>query len=129
MRNVRVLTTILVLGLSGLLAACGDEGAADDGAAESEAGSGGAITLEMHDMYFEPDAVEVAAGEPVTFELVNEGDAEHNLVFDGGPESDNVAPGDTVTFDAGAFDEDAVGWCSIPGHREAGMELDVNVVE
>lgn len=110
------------LGLALVLGACNGEEAAEPDAAD---GDGEVITVEVGDMYFEPDTVEVAAGEPITFELLNEGSSEHDLVFGDGRESDTVAPGETVTFAAGEFDRTTLGWCSLPGHRDAGMELEV----
>lgn len=112
-------TVLLTLGLT----AC--DGNGDDGG-DGAVASGTDLTITMGDMYFEPERVEVPAGEEITFELVNEGGAEHDLSFNG-DSSEMVAPGETATFVAGPFDSDTVGWCEVPGHREAGMELEVVV--
>lgn len=138
---------ILVLALAALAlaaTACGDDAPdeIDDSAADeldepadtdadddADAADGDVveIELEMGDMYFEPDTIEVPSGATVEFTLENVGDAEHDLVFENEGESEIAQPGETITFEAGPFDEDTVGWCSVPGHREAGMELDVVV--
>lgn len=108
-----------------LVSGCGSD--SQDGADTSAEGEQGqTIEVTMRDMEYEPETVEVAAGEPVTFELVNEGNSEHDLAFEGGPET-RVAPGETGTLEVDGFEEDTVGWCTIPGHREAGMELQVEV--
>jgi len=54
-----------------LFAACGGD---DDAATPSD---DGVIEITMKDNTFEPDAIEVASGETVTFEFRNEGDVEH----------------------------------------------------
>lgn len=88
------------------------------------------IELEAGDMYFEPDEVEVPAGATVEFTIENVGDSEHDLTFeDPEGQSDPIAPGETGTVEIGPFEEDTVGWCSFPGHREAGQEIDVVVTD
>lgn len=120
MSRVMLLTTLVAL----LLAACSGEATTDEDAGATDDGP---ITVVMDDMFFEPDSIEVPAGETVTVELVNEGSIEHNLVFDESAESDPVPAGETRTMEIGPFDSDTVGWCSVPGHRDAGMELEVTV--
>lgn len=75
-----------------------------------------------------PDSVEVPAGEPVAFNLSNDGDMPHDLTFEDDA-SNLLDPGETETFEMDAFGEDTTGWCSVPGHREDGMELEVIVTE
>ena len=104
-----------------LVAACG--GAASDvGAGATPADEHPAPFVAVDIDYAEaPD--EVAAGE-VTVELVNEGSVQHNVVIE---ELDDTlvveAPGGatetgTVTLPAGTYTY----YCSVPGHRAAGME-------
>jgi plastocyanin len=71
------------------------------------------------------EAPERAPAGDLTIELVNEGALVHNVVFEGVQgdqpvvevEGGATAQGE-VTLDAGT----AVYYCSVPGHREAGME-------
>ncbi len=116
------LSTIAALALAVSLAACGDDG--DDGAAAAD---GGAITIEMGDMYFEPDSITVPAGEVIEVELDNVGASEHDLVLDDGTDTGTVPPGESTTVEIGPFEESTTGWCSVPGHQSSGMELDINV--
>ena len=117
------LSTIAALALALSLAACGDDG---DGEAASAA-DGDAITIEMGDMYFEPDVITVPAGEVVEVELDNVGASEHDLVLEDGTDTGMVPPGESATVEIGPFEESTTGWCSVPGHQSAGMELDINV--
>ncbi len=106
-----------------VLAGCSGEAATSD----NDADTGGPITVVMDDMFYEPDSIEVPVGETVTIELINEGSIEHDLVFDEDAESDRVPAGENRTMEIGPFESDTVGWCSVPGHRDAGMELEVTV--
>lgn len=62
------------------------------------------------------------AGETVTFVFKNEGGVAHNFGGDWG-RTDTIQSGETtrltVTFDEAG---DYVYWCSVSGHRDAGME-------
>ncbi len=52
--------------------------------------------------------------------LVNDGDIEHDIRFEGG-EAIVAAAGEIVEFDFTVPEEGVKFWCSIPGHEEAGM--------
>lgn len=76
---------------------------------------------------FEPDDIEIAAGEDVALVLTST-DLEHDFVIDGVDFHLAADPGDTVR---GALRIDQPGtyaaYCSVAGHREAGMETTVTV--
>jgi len=38
-----------------------------------------------------------------------------------------LARGERATIDFGAVRSDISGWCTVPGHRAAGMTLDIRV--
>lgn len=88
---------------------------------------GEVVVIEMDDMVYRPQRLEVPAGEPVTVRLENHGGIVHDLVFDDGWDSGEVVPGGGITVEIGPFEADTVGWCSVPGHRDAGMELEIVV--
>ena len=105
-----------------------EESDAADGGAEAETADAEAVTVavELGDMYFEPDVIEVPADTPVVFELVNEGGAQHDLAIDGVGESPLVAPGESQVWEVDAIPEgehDAI--CTVPGHEGAGMTATV----
>lgn len=99
-----------------LLAAC--SGGGDDGGGAAADGAS-AVTIASGDLWFEPTAVSVTAGE-VEITLDNrEGAVEHDVVIE---ELDDVevvhaGPGETdtgtVELAAGTY----TFYCSIPGHR------------
>lgn len=119
------------------LAACGDgtgngevAAANDDGTAAIEAGSDGggvnsedSVTLVATEFAYDPSSVTVSAGAPVEVLLDNQGVVEHDVTLEEGEsEVVHVAAGDTgsgtLTLDEGSY----TFYCSVPGHREAGME-------
>ncbi|RBY79664.1 multicopper oxidase domain-containing protein [Blastococcus sp. TF02A-26] len=86
------------------------------------------VRVEAQDMRFTPEVVEVPAGDQLLIELVNTDDTVHDLVLSSGPESGRLAPGETATIDAGVVGGDLDGWCSVVGHRQMGMTLQVRAV-
>ena len=148
MKRIMTLAAVVVL----VAAACGgdddsDEASADDGTRTVE--------IEMVDIAFEPDTLEVEAGETVRFVFTNAGEIAHDAFIgdaaaqagheeemsddhaddhgdDGhGDEAEEalvLEPGDTgeLTY---TFEEAGtleIG-CHQPGHYEAGMTVDVEV--
>jgi plastocyanin len=77
------------------------------------------------DLLFEPDVLDAEAGE-VVLEYTNPSEVPHNVAIEDGSEtvaqSETVTGGDsadaTVELEPGEY----VFFCSIPGHRESGME-------
>lgn len=104
------------------------EAAQGDGGAEGE--GGGTATWVAIDIAYSEAPSELAAGE-VPIELINEGAIEHNVVIEElGDELILEAPGGesdsgSFTFEPGEYTY----YCSIPGHRAAGMEGTMTVTE
>lgn len=141
-----------VLAIAGLtLAACGDD--SDD----TTSGAGArTIEIEMRDIEFSPDKVQVEAGETVRFVFHNVGEVAHDAFIgdspaqddhememrgdDGGMDMDDgggsdvgengitVDPGDTgeLTYTFSEDDELLIG-CHQEGHFEAGMKVMVDM--
>jgi plastocyanin len=99
------------------------EGGEGEGAEGEGAGGGEALTFVAADIEWADAPAEAPAGS-VAMELVNEGAILHNLVIEElGDELVAEAQGGqsatgTVTLEAG----DYTFYCSVPGHRAAGME-------
>jgi uncharacterized cupredoxin-like copper-binding protein len=120
----RRLAALFVLALG--LAACGGDGGSADGEA---AASSSSIEVEAGDLYFEPDALAASAGE-ITVTLDNVGAIEHDFVVEEPGDVDvvgMVAPGEsatgTIELEPGTYTV----YCSVPGHRAAGMEATLDV--
>lgn len=90
--------------------------------ASPAAGGGEDITVIAEDIKFDQEKITIPANTDVKITLENHGMLEHDFVVDeldleigpikGGEEAD-----ETVNADAGEYEF----YCSIPGHKEAGM--------
>lgn len=110
----------VAVGLTALASACGG----DDGDTSLPAVDGPTspqLEVRAGEMAYEPDAVAVEAGE-VDVVLHNEGSMLHDLRIEDEPLVVEATPGETgtgqVELEPGSYQF----FCSISGHREAGME-------
>ena len=98
-----------------------------EGEPEASQGEGGlALTSPPEgDLVFEPETLETEAGE-VTLDYTNPSEVPHNVAIE--VDGETVSQGETVTggasgpasarLEAGEY----IYYCSVPGHREGGME-------
>jgi plastocyanin len=136
--KLAMLFALLALAAFGV-AACGDD---DDEPAEEPAattteettdtgdGTGGGETVEVSadpggDLAYEQDSLTASAG-TVTVSLTNEASVPHDVVIEG-PDgdlgaTDQISGGDTAEVDVELEAGEYTFYCSVPGHREAGME-------
>ena len=63
----------------------------------------------------------------VTFEIKNTGAIAHDLAITGGPKSKLIRPGASGTLTATLKAATVELYCSVPGHKAAGMDLKVKV--
>jgi nitrite reductase (NO-forming) len=85
------------------------------------------VVVVFNDFDYAPQHLEIAAGEPLRLHLRNDGAIVHDLVFEDGWQSGQVRPGDAITVDLAPQTASSVAWCSVPGHRDGGRELEVVV--
>ncbi|MDR5683200.1 MAG: cupredoxin domain-containing protein [Armatimonadota bacterium] len=128
MWNTLFVGTVLAVGAATGLAGCAPRAASPPvgPAAQTQV-----VRLVMRDFGFEPNVVRVKA-DGVQFELVNEGAVEHDfaipaLAGHGAAQHKQhlVRPGQTgtVELDLPVGTYEAV--CTVPGHKEAGMRMQV----
>jgi plastocyanin len=82
------------------------------------------FTVVGSEFSFSPSSISVSAGERVKIIFKNEGKAPHNLVIQGlgiGTRTIGGGQTDTVEFTAPSSGTYTF-YCSVPGHRSAGME-------
>ena len=143
-KKLSVALAITAIAPFGLIA-CGDD---DDDSSESgstettsetsttedtaSSGGGGTVAFtaaEDGSLAYEEDSAETEAG-AVTVELDNPSSTPHNVVIEG-PDGDvggtDVVTGDTTSADVELEPGDYVFYCSVSGHRDAGMEGDLTV--
>lgn len=116
---VRSLASLALTGALAVgLAACGGGADGGDTAADVEPD----VSVRGTDaLKFEPESLTAEAGE-VAIELTSGPAVNHDVVIDGGDAVVAAAKGEsavgTVELDAGEY----TFYCSVPGHRTAGME-------
>ena len=82
MRNISLTTSMFALSLSLITSAAWaapGQGSGDNGLTEADVDR--TISLEAGDMWFDPEELELAAGEVVKFEITNTGNLEHEFVI------------------------------------------------
>jgi len=115
------LSILMAAGLNLLFAGCVAAPAPVTSAQDAD------MIIVADDFVFVPQRLEIPAGEPVQLHLRNDGAIVHDLVFQDGWESGLVRPGEAITVELDPQAVSSVAWCSVPGHRAAGMELKVVV--
>jgi nitrite reductase (NO-forming) len=96
------------------------------------AGGGGpvqTVAVELGDLYVKPDHIEVPAGTHLMVDVTNNGGQVHTLNLQGKTGTDRLQPGESQAVDFGVIDADTQAWCTVPGHKAAGMLLDIVVTE
>ncbi|MFM9634130.1 MULTISPECIES: multicopper oxidase domain-containing protein [Streptomyces] len=120
-----------VLTVSAVLVANGGGDAAGGTSAAGTAGAGAGTTrtvaVTMADMRIRPARVEVPAGTLLRLKVTNTDTQRHDLKVEDGPATPMLARGDSRVLDLGPVTENRRAWCTLPGHRAAGMTMDIVV--
>ena len=83
------------------------------------------VEIKAVGMTFEPNRLEVPAGDRLVVVLTNtDATMAHDLVI-GASRTPRLAPGAVAELDAGVIGASTQGWCSVAGHRQMGMVLDI----
>lgn len=122
-QSARLLIATAVTGL--VVAACGGAASPPPAASQPPASagppSGTEIAVSATEFAFDPGSIEVSAGAAATVTLTNKGTVEHDITVDALSVKIYATPGQTVsgtvTAAAGSYEF----YCSIPGHKQAGM--------
>jgi plastocyanin len=90
--------------------------------AEGEAAGAAEVQIEAIDIAFNVKEIEIAANTDVTFTITNNGVAAHDFVIEGTDvDSGYLNGGQVVSVTVNLAPGEYVFFCSIPGHRAAGM--------
>ena len=97
-------------------------------AAAAAAGAPQVVEVELGDLFVKPSSVEVPAGTELVVQVTNNGTMAHDLKLDGGETGTALLdPGASEEVSLGVIDASTQAWCTVPGHKEAGMVLDIAV--
>jgi FtsP/CotA-like multicopper oxidase with cupredoxin domain len=105
--------------------------AADDGSGGgTQVAAAAPVSVTLADMTINPDGLEAVTGD-VTFTVTNEGPSQHDLTIEElGVATPAMNAGDTATLELGELTAgEYTVFCSIPGHRQSGMEGTLTVAE
>ena len=123
-QSVRILMATAVTGI--VVVACGGGAASQPPAtsqpvAPASQPSGTEISVGATEFAFDPDTISIPAGVAETVTLANKGTVEHDITIDALGVKIHAGVGETVsgtvTAEAGTYEF----YCSVPGHKEAGM--------
>lgn len=118
-----VVMTLIPLGIavSGNAAGTGPD-------AVTVAGGVQEVAVSLVDMDIRPGVITVPSGTHLRLVVTNKDAMQHDLVFfPNGPGTRMLSPGQSQTLDLGTVTSNLSGWCTVPGHKAAGMTLDVRV--
>lgn len=101
----------------------------DDGGVVSTSANGEPMVLEVElgDLYVKPSSVQVPAGTELIVQVTNKGAMAHDLRLQGQTGTDMIEPGGSQEVSLGVMSETTEAWCTVPGHKEAGMVLAIEV--
>lgn len=85
------------------------------------------VTVELGDLWIEPASIEVEPGAVVTFNVTNTGAMPHDFSVGGEQGTAMLDPGATGSITVGPFEASTQAWCTVAGHRAAGMEMQITV--
>ncbi|MFN8506335.1 MAG: multicopper oxidase domain-containing protein [Dehalococcoidia bacterium] len=118
---------IVIVPLAVLFSAVITAGRTSAGSTGGTNGAGGSISIELGDLYVKPSKINVAPGQKVTLVVTNAGSVQHDLKVNGTEGTELIAPGKSQTIEIGPFDASTQAWCTVPGHKQAGMILNIEV--
>ncbi|MEU5609178.1 multicopper oxidase domain-containing protein [Streptomyces sparsogenes] len=108
-------------------------GGGTDGPAVAARPGGGAATVTrtvdvtLAGMRIRPGRIEVTRGTALKLRVTNKDAQRHDLKVDGGPATPLLSRGRSSTIDLGPITGNRTAWCTLPGHRAAGMTMDIVV--
>ena len=131
-KRLMMMLSLAVVSLFVIAACGGDDDNGDDSGNGNGNGSGGSVSMEMGEMYFDPDSVSADAGSTLEISFENAGNQLHDFTIDdlGGERVHvEVAAGesDSVTLNIPDDSGEIEFYCSVPGHRESGMEGTISI--
>lgn len=97
------------------------------GTAGAGAGTPRTVAVTLADMRIRPARIEVATGTTLRLKVTNTDTQRHDLKVEDGPATPLLAKGHTRTLDLGPVTGSREAWCTLPGHKAAGMTMDIVV--
>jgi Cu-Zn family superoxide dismutase len=120
--GARIACGVIVPSEAGTPVPADDAAATPDAGASADAGAAEPITVAAGDIFFDPKEITIPADTDVTVVITNGGAALHDFVIDElGIDAGDIPPGETVEVVINAPAGEYEYYCSVPGHKAAGM--------
>ena len=123
---VTVLTMVVAV-MAVVLVGTSDDGSDEAGTPVKAGGVPLTVDIELGDLYVKPSSIDVPAGTKLIVRVTNKGAMAHDLKLNGETGTDMIDPGGKAEVTLGTISTTTQAWCTVPGHKEAGMVLDINV--
>ncbi len=122
-----LLLTVVAVGFA--WRAAGEARAAGRGTKTSAGVAAGprTVEVELDEFSVKPSSIEVPAGTEVIVKVTNKGAMPHDLKLDGKTGIDVIEANAAATASLGVVTESTEAWCTVPGHKQAGMIMKINV--
>lgn len=118
---------VSVVALIASIAAIGLGARDDSGGGAVASGETQTVDVELGDLFVRPSSIDVAPGTEVIVRVTNTGAIPHDLKLMGETGTAMLDPGASEEVSLGVVEATTQAWCTVPGHKEAGMVLDINV--
>ena len=85
------------------------------------------VTVTLTEFKIAPASIDVAAGQRVHFTVKNGGAMAHDFKVGGTEGTELIQPGGTADVTVGPVKATTQAWCTVPGHKDSGMVMAINV--
>ena len=85
------------------------------------------VEVSLKEFSVTPAKIEVAAGQKMVLKVTNHGTMAHDLKVDGKDGTAMLDPGKSETVELQAPSASTEAWCTVAGHKEAGMVMKIEV--
>jgi nitrite reductase (NO-forming) len=99
--------------------------ASDDAAPATNAGE--TLSVELKDVSISPSILSIPKNKSFTLQVRNTGAMAHDLRLDNGVATPMLKPGEEHQLTVPASTENMSGWCTVAGHKAAGMTMQLRV--
>ncbi len=86
------------------------------------------VLVSLGDLFVKPNKLSANAGEHVILNIRNSGQLEHDLHLSSGAKTKMLKGGESETLDLGVVSASLTGFCTVAGHKDAGMTFVLDVV-
>mgnify|MGYP001264636599 CR=1 FL=1 len=118
----------LIVAIIAVIGAFGNDANATTPAGSTAAGGVTEVDVTLGDITMTPSSIDVPAGQRISVHVHNAGAMAHDFKVLGSAGTASLAPGSDESIEIGPFTTDSQAWCTVAGHKEAGMVMAIHVL-